>query len=473
VCGGNSFREHKVLRARLIADWQLSEEEVAYIDRQQGLACIACGANLRAVALAKAIRKAMSTELSVLSAVESGDFGDWHVLDLNGALGLSRVLSKLPHYVRADFPEYDMMHLPFADGAFDLVFHSDTLEHVAQPLRALEECRRILKPGRRLCFTAPIVVGRLSRSRAGLPKSYHGDPAACQEDFIVHSEFGADLWTLLMRAGFPNVMLSEIEYPSGLALSAWTESQVMSSSGSASAASADRSIYDQDGLRSIHNHEFMGDPAFKAAYQRGVQAAGTDYRWHWRVHVGLWAASVAAKLPGDFVEFGVNRGFMSSAIMTMLGWNEIGRTFYLLDTFAGLDEHYLSAEDLANGAIAHNEQALASGFYTRNLDAVRRNFSEWPNARIIVGPVPDTLSQLHAEQIAFVHIDMNCALPEVAAVEFIWDRLVAGALVLLDDYAYHGYRPQKVAMDTFADSKGMRILSLPTGQGLLIKADAS
>jgi hypothetical protein len=37
--------------------------------------------------------------------------------------------------------------------------------------------------------------------------------------------------------------------------------------------------HNQDGLRSIHNHDFTSDPAFVRAYQRGVQAA-PDYRWH-------------------------------------------------------------------------------------------------------------------------------------------------------------------------------------------------
>ena len=51
------------------------------------------------------------------------------------------------------------------------------------------------------------------------------------------------------------------------------------------------SVYDQDGLRTVHNHEFKNDPAFRAAYERGVQAVGWDYNWHWRVHVSLWAAA--------------------------------------------------------------------------------------------------------------------------------------------------------------------------------------
>ena len=104
---------------------------------------------------------------------------------------------------------------------------------------------------------------------------------------------------------------------------------------------AEHALYDQDGLRSIHNHDFMSDPAFVRAYQRGVQAA-SDLHWHWRAHVGRWAARLAARLPGDFVECGTNRGFLSSAIMTDLDWDKTGRRFYLLDTFSGLAERYVS-----------------------------------------------------------------------------------------------------------------------------------
>jgi hypothetical protein len=45
-------------------------------------------------------------------------------------------------------------------------------------------------------------------------------------------------------------------------------------------------------------------------------------------------------------------------------------------------------------------------------------------------------------------------------------RLVRGALILLDDHAYRGHRPEKVAMDRFAQTRPNKILSLPTGQGV-------
>ena len=48
--------------------------------------------------------------------------------------------------------------------------------------RLAEFCRRVLKPEGALCFTVPKIVGRLTRSRDGLPKSYNGDPNIPLED---------------------------------------------------------------------------------------------------------------------------------------------------------------------------------------------------------------------------------------------------------------------------------------------------
>ena len=227
--------------------------------------------------------------------------------------------------------------------------------------------------------------------------------------------------------------------------------------------------YVRDGLISVHNHEFLADPAFASAYARGVAAAGSDYGWQWRVHVGLWAAGVARNLPGDFVECGVNAGFMSSSIMSHLDWNRLDKTFYLLDTFSGLDERFVSDAERAEGILEKNRRHIDAGFYVTGVDAVRRNFAEWDRVRIIQGSIPETLVSVDAAAIAFLHVDLNCAPPEVAAVEHFWSRLAHGAPVLLDDYAYFGHRQQKLAMDALAKRLGTSIVSLPTGQGLLIK----
>jgi hypothetical protein len=235
--------------------------------------------------------------------------------------------------------------------------------------------------------------------------------------------------------------------------------------------SAAPAAYAQDGLISVHSHAFMQDSTFIDAYARGVKAIGgvDTYQWHWRIHIGLWASKVAARLDGDFVECGVNKGFLSSAIMEYLDWNSLDRDFYLLDTFAGLDDRFVSDRERKIGALQKNSENLQSGFYVTGADSVRANFAQWPRAHIVEGAIPETLGQVKARHIAYLHLDMNCAPPEVEALTYFWERLVAGAPVLLDDYAYLGFTEQKLAMDEFARGHGVAICSLPTGQGLLIK----
>ena len=229
--------------------------------------------------------------------------------------------------------------------------------------------------------------------------------------------------------------------------------------------SKDTVDYDQDGLWSIHNHDFMHDKKFLEAYERGVIANGGDFNWHWRVHVGLWVASSAVKLEGDFVECGVNRGFLSSSIMSYLNWNSYDKSFFLMDTFAGIDERYITESEGSKNIMDRNTDDM----YVKTADQVKKNFSEWNNVEVVVGPIPDTLEQVKSKKVAYLHIDMNCAPPEVAAFNYFWDKVVPGGFVLFDDYAYKGYEVQKQAMDEVAQSKGVSILSLPTGQGLIVK----
>ena len=52
-----------------------------------------------------------------------------------------------------------------------------------------------------------------------------------------------------------------------------------------------------------------------------------------------------------------------------------------------------------------------------DLDRVRSNFAEWPNAHVLKGVLPDALALLPNTRTAFLHIDLNCAAPEVAVLE--------------------------------------------------------
>ncbi len=228
--------------------------------------------------------------------------------------------------------------------------------------------------------------------------------------------------------------------------------------------------YDQDGLITVHSDHFRQRPAFRAAYARGIQAGnGVDLEFEWRAHVALWAAKTALSAEGDFVECGVNAGVLSSAILHSLDWNETGRRFFLIDTFNGPVLSQFTQEEIGNNRLSLARKAIEEGSYVTDMVRIRANFAEWSTAIVVQGAVPDVLETVPFGTVAFLHLDMNCALPEEAAFKFFWDRLSPGAVVLLDDYCFTGYDCQRDAIDTAARARGADVLSLPTGQGLIVK----
>jgi SAM-dependent methyltransferase len=217
VCGSEELFYVPELSAALVDEWELSSAEAAYVNRQQGLQCTGCGSTLRCMALATALLRQLGgsgtfAEFSASPAAER-----LRVLEINQAGGVSPYLAKWPAHALVEYPAVDMQRLPQADEIFDLVVHSDTLEHVPDPVRGLAECRRVLRNGGACVFTVPIIVGRLTRSRAGLPPSYHGDPAK-GDGYLVHTEFGADAWTWPLAAGFADCRIVSLEHPAAHAL---------------------------------------------------------------------------------------------------------------------------------------------------------------------------------------------------------------------------------------------------------------
>ena len=236
--------------------------------------------------------------------------------------------------------------------------------------------------------------------------------------------------------------------------------------------------YNADSLVVYHKAVgFMNDPRFRAAYRRGMDSGhhiarprGSDEDLHieWRDHVALWAAAEALRLDGDFVEFGVNTGVMSLAVCDYLDFNATGKTFWLFDTYDGIPVEQVSERERELGILADNDANTASA-----TSLALSNFASFPSARLVRGTVPDSLSAVDIERVAYLSIDMNIVEPEVAALTFFWDKLSPGAPVILDDYGWLPHLPQKEAMDAVAADRGVTILELPTGQGLLFKPPES
>jgi O-methyltransferase len=231
--------------------------------------------------------------------------------------------------------------------------------------------------------------------------------------------------------------------------------------------------YDADGLVTFNkNIEFIHDPRFMSAYRRGMNSGhafrgadgrNVDLHIEWRVAVCCWAARHGVNLAGDFVECGVNTGVCSLAVCEYVNFNALDKAFYLFDTFDGIPVVQMSDKERP---FRIKDNATK---YPECHGVALKNFAPYPRAKLVKGTVPETLSTVAIERVAYLSIDMNIHYPERAAIEHFWPKLSPGAFVVLDDYAWRGHEEQKDSLDKFARSVDVEILTLPTGQGLIVK----
>lgn len=220
ICSSTEFTQKEILWPRLIEEWGIAPHEVAYINEQQGLSCNQCHSNLRSITLAEALLQVFRF---------SGNFLEFtnrfaqrlRILEINPAGDLTRSLTSFRSRTLVEYPTVDIQNMKeFADGSFDVVIHSDTLEHVPNPVQGLSECRRVLTKGGVLAYTIPIIIGRMTRRRDSLPPSFHGCEADSADDLKVVTEYGADFWTQLFEAGFTNISMHTVRSPASFAITA-------------------------------------------------------------------------------------------------------------------------------------------------------------------------------------------------------------------------------------------------------------
>ncbi|MDH5536191.1 MAG: TylF/MycF family methyltransferase [Betaproteobacteria bacterium] len=103
-------------------------------------------------------------------------------------------------------------------------------------------------------------------------------------------------------------------------------------------------------------------------------------------------------------------------------------------------------------------------------EKVRQRFANYPQVNLVKGLLPDSFANGIPESIAYMHIDLNNAEGVLAVLDRLFDRVVSGGIVIMDDYEWSGiYRAQKKAEDPWFAERNYRVFPLPTGQRLIIK----
>jgi len=214
---------------------------------------------------------------------------------------------------------------------------------------------------------------------------------------------------------------------------------------------------------------FLDDAKFDHAWRETT--AMNDPHWEgktpdirWRCHVCAWAATCGSRLEGDFAEFGVNTGILSSMILKTTDVSAFGKKFFLFDTFEGIPEDMASEKELA-----HTRELNKRYYPTSILEETKAVFAPFENVEFIVGRLPETIKGSGIKKIAYASIDLNSVAAEMAVIEEIWDMMTPGAMIVLDDYGFAGHEEQNQAWNAFAAANGRMILAVPTGQGILMR----
>lgn len=221
--------------------------------------------------------------------------------------------------------------------------------------------------------------------------------------------------------------------------------------------------FKKDGLATAHNSDTLEEPTFKEAYRLAHETGSYHGSWgsvdpEYRAYIYCWSAYQCKDIEGDFVECGVNKGGMARAAIHYADLYHGRKKFYLLDTYEGTPLHFLTEEEQKS----HN-------VYDECYQEVLNNFKEHSFVKVIRGEVPGTLSEVDSNKICFLSLDMNCVEPEIEAIKFFWPKMNSGGIVVLDDYNNIGHERQKEAFDKFVMDKNIKVMSLPTGQGLIVK----
>jgi ubiquinone/menaquinone biosynthesis C-methylase UbiE len=143
-----------------------------------------------------------------LAAERAGNDGQVAGLDVNPAM-LAVARSLTPSGTSMDWYETSAEAMPLADGAFDVVLCQMGLQFIANKHQALEEMRRVLRPGGRIVLNlpgpAPAFFADFAQALAR-----HIDPKAArfvQVVFSLHSE--EELRSLMTAAGFKDVKIAK------------------------------------------------------------------------------------------------------------------------------------------------------------------------------------------------------------------------------------------------------------------------
>jgi predicted O-methyltransferase YrrM len=162
----------------------------------------------------------------------------------------------------------------------------------------------------------------------------------------------------------------------------------------------------------------------------------------------------ASQKEGEIAEIGVYKGGTGKLIARSCPDKEV----HLFDTFSGMPKTDASEDHHAEG-----------DFFDTSLESVQEFLKECTNVVFHPGFFPDTADAVRDRQFCFVYIDVDIYQSVKDSLEFFYDKLVQGGIIVIDDYEFVVCPGVKKAIDEFLIDKEEVPIVTANYQCMLIK----
>ena len=132
-----------------------------------------------------------------------------------------------------------------------------------------------------------------------------------------------------------------------------------------------------------------------------------------------------------------------------------GRALHLFDTFEGLPQP------------GHREGRFSKGMFGAGIDIVRSRLAAYSGISFHQGLFPETARPVAGRRFSFVHLDVDLESSTLAALDFFYERMVPGGIIVTHDFSTIPGVAR--AFDRFLVNRREKVIELPTSQAFVIK----
>ena len=224
-------------------------------------------------------------------------------------------------------------------------------------------------------------------------------------------------------------------------------------------------LNDDEGKKFLEIHNYIKNNfVFNKKIQGTTKDIMDDLLWrHWIVSYAVKHATKFAKTENyNLVECGVEWGYTSFFALKTLTNNDKKINSFSMHL-------YDAWQDMREEELLESEYWHVNLYKNLDIESTKKNLVEFKENLIFhQGYIPDSLTKkpVPPDAIFYLHIDLNSAKPTEHALEFFYPRLVAGGVILFDDYGWDAYEDTKNTIEDFFKDKPGLLMKIPTGQAI-------